>query len=382
MNKSINRTGIAAVIGLGLIASVGAAQAALTGPQVTALQTAMKSNNKITIDTAINNLITTQHASPTDVAMSAAQFAVAGTISPALTTLELSYVTAQVTADAPTQAATLVQTITQTVVASPLFKSNPTTLSSMITSSVNAAIGASPSQGPAIAQSVALGLVTAAGFSNAATTAADKTILDSVVTTASAANPTQAAQIVQNVSQVIVSTGALGNPSAVDNATSTITGLLSAAIVASPTQAATIAFDVAQKINLSGSTAVNITDIDSAIGTAAATAAATRGQPVSVTAQIAANLASLSPTGAAQIFLSTFLGLPASQQTTANATLLAIAIDKAVPNANVTASETNLLAQLKNPTFYTNNPATRIILTAQLTTALNLLKTEESVSPH
>jgi len=92
--------------------------------------------------------------------------------------------------------------------------------------------------------------------------------------------------------------------------------------------------------------------------------------------------AGLSPSEAAQIFVSTVEGLPASLQTTTNETTIAVAIDKLVPNAITTASIAALQADLKNPNFFNGNPAPRIFNNGELTTLLALLQKEESVSPH
>lgn len=369
--------GALALAGIGCFAP--AAHAALTLAQTTALQTAMKSNIKTTITNEVNSLVT-GGASVTDIATAAAQYAVTGNLG--LTSLELSYVVAADTAKSPTQAGAIIGDITLVFVGNPTFKTNPAAISSVLSASVNTAIAAAPTQSPSIVQNVATDLVSLTGFESATITAADKQILTGVVQTASVADASQAATITQDAVQAIVATGALTNTTAESNAAATIDALLQAAITAAPTQAATITLDVAQQVDKAGGAAANLADIDSSvIATAAATAAA-RGQSIATIAQIAASLAGITPSEAAQIFVSVVEGLPASLQTTANETTIAAAIDKLVPNAITTASIAALQADLKNPNFFNGNPAPRILTNAELTALLTLLQKEESVSPH
>lgn len=374
-----SRAGLAVLVGIGCLMAASAAHAALTVAQTNALDTAMKSNNKNTITTEVNALVTAG-ASATDIATAAAQYAVTGNLG--LTSLELSYVVSADTTKSPTQAAAIIAAITEAFVSYPTYKTNPSAISGVLSASVNAAIAAAPTQSPAIVQSVATDLVSLAGFENAAAAAATQQVLIGVVQTATVADATQAATITQDAVQAIVATGALTNSAAESSAVATIDALLQAAITYAPTQAATITADAAQQIAKAGGSTTNLADIDSALAATAAATAAARGQSITSIAQIAANLAGLSPSEAAQIFVSIVEGLPSGLQTATNETTIATAIDRLVPNAITTASIAALQADLKNPNFFNGNPTPRILSNAELTALLALLQKEESVSPH
>jgi hypothetical protein len=373
------RAGVFALAGIGCFIAMPAAHAALTVAQTTALQTAMKSNNKTTITSEVNALATSG-ASVTDIATAAAQYAVTGNLG--LTSLELSYVVAADTAKSPTQAAAIIGSVTQAFVASASFKSNPASVSSTLSASVSAAISGAPTQSPAIVQTVATDLVTLTGFQSAAITSADQQILVGIVQTATVADASQAAAITQDAVHAIAATGALVNTTAVTNAVTAINAVLQAGITYAPTQAATLALDAAQQITALGGAATNLADIDSALAATAAATAVSRGQSITVVGQIASSLAALTPSEAAQVFVSTVESLPTALQTTANETTIATAIDKAVPTLNVTAAIAALQADLKNPNFFTGNPTPRILNNAELTALLTLLQKEEPVSPH